>query len=101
MASIKLMAPIFSAFDHLTYRRLIAQHLADVSSLPQIVLNTFRMGGFVVSISGRTWHSVAIDEAHEMKINKECKTSIVRPSRDYINRVAGYIPYRTSCLENL
>ena len=35
-----------------------------------------------------------------MKINKECKTSIVRPSKDYISRVAGYIPYRARCLEN-
>ena len=51
MASIKLMAPIFSAFHHLTYRRLIAQHLADVSSLLQIVLNTLRMGEFVVSLN--------------------------------------------------
>ncbi len=101
LASMKLMVPVFSAFDHLTYRKLIAQHLADVLSLPPSVLNYFRKGGFVVSISGHAWHSVAIDEAHEMKINKECKTSIVRPSRDYISRVAGYIPYRTKCLENL
>ena len=36
-----------------------------------------------------------------MKINKECKTSIVRPSKDYISRVAGYIPYRAKCMENL
>ena len=35
-----------------------------------------------------------------MKINKECKTSIVRPSKDYISRVAGYIPYGAKCLEN-
>ena len=36
-----------------------------------------------------------------MLINKACKTSIVRPTKDYINRVAHYIPYRTKTLENL
>ena len=72
LASIKLMAPVFSAFDHQTYRKLIAQHMADVYSLPTEILNFFCAGGFVVSLSGRSWHSVALDEAHEMKINKEC-----------------------------
>ena len=38
-----------------------------------------------VSSKGRTWHSVAVDEAHEM---------FVHPTQDYIHRVANYIPYR-------
>ena len=101
LASIKLMAPIFTAFDHQTYRKLIAQHLADLQTYPNEVIRTFQEGGFVASLSGRPWHSVALDEAHEMKINKECKTSIVHPSKDYIQRVASYIPYRAKCLENL
>ena len=95
------MAPVFTAFDHQTYRKLIAQHLADVHEFPDELLNTFQAGGFLVSLTGRTWHSVALDEAHEMKINKECKTSIVHPTADYINRVAGYIPYRAKCMEKL
>ncbi len=61
LASIKLMAATFSAFDHLIYRRLIAQHLADVASLPPSVLSNFCQGGFAVGITGRAWHSVAID----------------------------------------
>ena len=95
------MAPVFSAFDHLTYKKLIAQHLADVLSLPQSILDFFRIGGFVVSLTANPWHSVALDEAHEMKINKECKISMVRLSEDYIKRIAGYIPYRAKCMENL
>lgn len=101
LASIKLMAPIFTAFDHQTYRKLIAQHLADLCKFPNEIINSFRKGGFVVSLSGKQWHSVAVDEAHEMKINKECKTSIVHPSQDYLNRTANYIPYRAKCMENL
>ena len=101
LASIKLMAPVFCAFDHHTYKKLIAQHLADVYSLPEEVLSALQEGGFAVSLSGSAWHSVSLDEAHEMKINKECKTSIVHPSKEYINKVAGYIPYRAKCMENL
>ena len=81
LASIKLMAPVCTAFDHQTYQKLIAQHLADLCSFPNKVTNSFKQGGFVVSLSGTPWHSVAIDEAHEMKINKECKMSIVQPSQ--------------------
>ena len=36
-----------------------------------------------------------------MLINKACKTSIVRPTQDYINRIAHYIPYRTKTLDNI
>ena len=81
LASIKLTAPVFTAFDHRTYRKLIAQHLADLCSFPNKVTNSFKQGGFVVSLSGTPWHSVAIDEAHEMKINKECKSLLFSHQR--------------------
>ena len=61
----------------------------------------FQQGAFVVSITERPWHSVAIDEAHEMLINKECKSSIVRPLPDYIKRIAHYMPYRSKAVQNL
>lgn len=62
------MAPIFSAFDHFT---CIAQHLADVLTFPANVLNNLKQGCLSVSFTGNPWRSVAIDEAHEMAINKE------------------------------
>lgn len=101
MACLKLMAPVFSAFDHFTYNKLIAQHIADVVALPEDVKSLFEKGGFVVSIKGRPWSSVAIDEAHEMQINRACKTAIVHPSKDYLSRIAAYLPYRTRCIEIL
>ena len=93
LASIKLMAPLFTAFDHVTYKKLISVHIADVLAMPRAIVTMFNQGAFVVSISGRAMHSVGIDEAHEMLINRECKSSLVRPSQDYINRIAHYIPY--------
>jgi hypothetical protein len=41
----------------------------------------FQQGAFAVNIKGKPWHSVAVDEAHEMMMNKSCKTSIVKPHR--------------------
>ena len=79
MASIKLMVPIFSAFDHNTYQKIIGQHIVDVLNMPHNILTMFKQGAFVVSIRGREWHLVGLDEAHEMLINKQCKTNIVKP----------------------
>ena len=101
VASMKSMAAVFTAFDHPNYQKLISQHLVDLHTMPAPILTMFQQGAFVVSILGRPWHSVAIDESHEMLINKDCKTSIVRPLPDYINRIAHYIPYRSKAVKNL
>ncbi len=101
MASMKQMAPVFTAFDHPNYQKLIGRHLADVLCMPTQVLTMFKQGAFVASVSGRAWHSIGIDEAHKMLINRACKTSIMRPNPDYINRIAWYIPFRSKTLENL
>ena len=101
VASMKLMAALFTAFDHPNYQKLISQHLVDIHAMPASILTMFQQGAFVVSILGRPWHSVAIDEPHEMLINKNCKTSIVRPLPDYINRIAHYILYRSKAVKNL
>ena len=99
MGSIKNMAPVFTAFDHPTYQKIISNHISDLVCTPQSVILMSEQGAFVVSIGGREWHSVAIDEAHEMLINKHCKMSITKPSPDYINCVAKYITYRTKTLQ--
>ena len=101
LACMKLMVPLFCAYDHMTYKRLISRHICDVLNLPTTVLQSLSEGGFVASITGAQWHSVAIDEAHEMLINKSCKMSVVHPTEDYIHRISNYMPYRSKCLENL
>ena len=61
------MAAVFTAFDH---NKLISQHLEDIASMPPQIITMFRQGAFVVSVTGTPWHSVGIDESHEMLINK-------------------------------
>ena len=90
VASMKMMAPVFTAFDHPSYQRLISQQLADILCMPPAMLAMLKQGAFTVSISGRPWYSVGIDEAHEMLINKACKTSIVTPTQLYKQHCSLY-----------
>ena len=50
------MAPVFSAFDHFTNKKVIAQHILDVHSLPNAVTEYFCKGGFVVTL----WVSLGV-----------------------------------------
>ena len=79
--AIKLMAADFTAFDHPMYQQLLTNHLLDLMQMPTEETHITENGGFVVSIKGRYYHSVGIDEAHEMWINKQTKQAIVRPQK--------------------
>lgn len=69
--------------------------------MPDELLEYLKTGGFAVSISGHVSHSVGLDESHEMLINKHVKQAVVRPTKDYINRIARYIPLRIKYIEHL
>ena len=101
MAALKQMAAHFTAFDRPKYAKLIPHHIVEMLAIPNEVLTHLKQGGFTVSILGRPCHSIGIDEAHEMCINRECKEFITRPSGDYINRIATFLPIRATAINNL
>ena len=101
LGALKLMAPLFCAFDRPTYWRVIPQHLADCILLPTDTSSLFSEGVFSISITGRPWHSVGIDESHEMLINKDCKLAVVHPTKEFVSRVSLYFPFRSKVLHNL
>lgn len=83
VSCLKLMAPLFCAYDRTTYQRLIPNHLAAIQTFPQKVIESFKQGGFSVNIGGGIGHCVGLDESHEMCI-KDMKEAVVRPTQAYL-----------------
>ena len=44
--------------------------------------------------------SVAIDEAHEMCINREAKSTILFPTKDNLSRLTQFFPYQSTAIKN-
>ena len=76
------MAAVFSAFDRPIYQRLVPQHLADLLYFPAPILQHLQKGAISVRLTKSKGLAVGLDEAHEMKINKDAKFSVVRPSKE-------------------
>ncbi|XP_065198289.1 uncharacterized protein LOC135829829 [Sycon ciliatum] len=98
IAAIKMAAPLFHALDRTTYLRLVPRHLAHLQSMPPSILRSLQSGCFSVSLNGTYFNSVALDEAHEMKINKDMKMSMVHPEAASIDRLTYYLPHRAALL---
>lgn len=100
-SGIKLMAAVFSAFDRPIYQRLISQHLLDLQCLPEPIWVHLQNGGFSIQLTPSEWHSVALDECHEMKVNKDAKLAVIRPSESKMAHLSNYLPFRSACINNL
>ncbi len=99
MAGIKEMAPLYLVFDRPTYRQVIPDHLTHMLTLPPEISKQFRAGGFSGAITTRKLHCEALDELHEMKINKEAKCMVVRPTEDNMHRISTSLPFRAQMME--
>ena len=103
MGSIKLLAAIFSAFDRPIYQELISRHLKEVLTMPSCFLHHLKKGSFSIRLSPTEWHGIALDECHEIKINKDAKLAVIHPSKYKMEFLSNYMymSFRSSCVENL
>ena len=100
MSCLKHMLPLFSVTDHHNYARILPKHFSTVDTMPDDVLHNLKMGGFVVSLKGTPFASLALDEAHESTINRDVKMSITNGDQDNIATLVKYLPFRAGLLDN-
>ena len=65
--------------------------------MPEEVVKNFESGAFICNVTDRSVHSLALDEAHEMLVNKDFKTTVVRLTKEYMDwiiRIIHYYPVR-------
>lgn len=94
------MVPLFHAFDRVNYSKMIPHHLALMEALPDHILDHFRRGAFVNSIKGIEFSSAALDESHEMLINKDAKVCLCRGLPKNMQKVASSIQYQAKVIQN-
>ena len=97
--SIKELAAIFAAFDRPIYQQLVPRHIHELLLMPSHILHHLQRGSFSVRLSKSEWHGVAIDECHEMCINKDAKLAVVHPSKHRMEFLSNYMHFRSACVE--
>ena len=92
--------PLFFAFDRFHYEHILPYHFEDLLMYPKCILESLKAGGFTMSLKGRPNHSVALDECHEMCINKDLKGAVARASESYLHKTSLFFSYRISLYKN-
>ena len=93
-----MLPALFFAFDRPVYHELILTHINQVLAFQKFVLKHFEEG---VRLRAFEWNGIAIDECHEMKINKDAKMAVVHPSKSNMDFISNYLSFRSEILRNL
>lgn len=101
VSALKMMTPLFAAYDRTTYQQLVPHHLADLQTFPDPVMQSLKAGAYAVCIVKGKGHAVALDEAHKMCINKDMKSAVVYPSKSYLQKTSLFLRFRITAYKNL
>jgi hypothetical protein len=61
---------MFFAYSRNKYEELVCKAIRDAKEMPTEILKHFRHGEWTVSVTGTPFCNVALDEAHEMLVNR-------------------------------
>ena len=63
------------------------------------MLKYFKNGEWTISVKGRPFHNIALDEAHESIVNRKLKQITSRPSHFRMVKLADFMSYVTGFAE--
>jgi hypothetical protein len=95
LAAVKRLGQYFRSFDRTWYQRLVPQHLAILARTPPYIIDCFINGGFALKLDNT---GLAIDDAHESKINRMLKGYIRHPTAALIAEAAVMLPAKVRAL---
>ena len=90
---LKILNELFFAYSRDKYEVLTINALSDVYTYPGSMIEYFQDGQWTVSIKGRPYHSVALDEAQECVINRKLKQITTRASHFRMVDLADFLAY--------
>lgn len=90
---LRALLPLIFAYNHNKYEELCCMAIMDTLTLPNALIHKFLDGEWTVSVKGRPYHNLALDEAHESVINLRLKTITARPSHFRTVELSNFMSY--------
>ena len=88
---LRALLPLIFAYNHNKYEDLCTTVLMDTLALSSDLMKWCLNGNWTVSVKGKPYHNIALDEAHESIINLRLKTITSRPSHFRTSILLGII----------
>ena len=98
---LKKLNELFFVYARDKYEVLSIHTLADTYTYPDEVLKLFKDGQWTMSVKGRPYHNLALDEAHECIINRKLKQITTRPSHFRMVELANFMANLDSVVSSL
>ena len=90
---LKVISELYFAYSRNKYEVLSMSAIANSYTYPIEVIHHFTHGQWTVSVKGRPFHNLALDEAHESIINRRLKSITTRPSHFRMVELADFMAY--------
>ena len=102
ISALKMMASRFMRSGAVTYKWLVLRHLADIKSYPSKMIKQMRSGGWVSALQDGKGVTLARDEFHERKANKNIQLILPKMLTEKNMQVlCQYVTYGASARRNL